>query len=382
MFDSRHIDSGNDSSFGEEPEISQLYSSFPDGNSPDLYQELSALSCSLELLQTEDLFRAADQGLFSSSAAIHDNRMTADQLGGLRLSVLFEELLSSGSARKIRDHLSIAFHSSRIVANMLRFRNEARNIRDQFSVATEARGPHYKHISRIGVLVKGELGGVQYDLAQPPTRRRNCQLLSAKALNVVSVVDYFLDETPLPTVDQIDLVQKMLSAITEGKEYKFGHAQLDKTVKQCQELHACISALPSGDAFFNKFSDLAEAAIKQVEGASSLELASKIGASTVGLSAVIPYCFDRDIDLKFLNAAEHFGSYVQIMDDIQDFEHDLRRGLKTPITAAEETEIAIEHAKEVAKAHYCACLSFLSDRHQNVYRSLVLLGGLVWKLRI
>ncbi len=245
-------------------------------------------------------------------------------------------------------------------------------------ISPGCRSDTVRRLQSLSSAMKGVVGSIQYDLTESHFGRSEAQIMSFEALYIASATDDVIDETELRLEEQVAVIKELLNTIKTGKPTNLGIGQLDMLSILAIDLNARISRSKDPYWFFEEYEILAEAAMQQVYGNTSPELTAKIGGGTMAISAVIPYCFDTNIDKRFLTAAKLFGGYFQILDDIMDFRHDKDKRIHTVITDSKNPAEAIKKMKKIATELYRQSMLHLQPREHAVYTTLDLLMRTKW----
>lgn len=256
----------------------------------------------------------------------------------------------------------------------------ALRVRNEFSPETQEGAPlPFKRLSLHGMLCKAEFGGIQADLARTgQVDRKLVQEISARTLAIVSVVDYFIDETDMRDSSKIALLESMKNSLRTGDVHSHQNLQLTKTSEACKKLYTAAADFPHGQLFIEEFCRLADAAISQIREPASLTTALQVGGLTGGVIASIPQAIKAEPELRLIKAARLFGAHVQLMDDVQDYAHDLEHGLHTPITSAIEPIRAAKDAFLISTQLYQKCTELLTVQERAIYEVLQKFGNLSW----
>lgn len=220
----------------------------------------------------------------------------------------------------------------------------------------------------------GPIGGSYFDLTKPTfseqsLSRLEVQLVTGAVIIATSKTDDIVDEHGLGLDERVATIQELFTTLTDGKSKEWRSPETAVISLLLLYIHQKISATPYGDLFFDEFGRVKDAALKQTTGQVSLEQAMELGSAYAGTLMSIPYCWDQKLPKRFLDAAHHFGAYIQIFDDLGDARHDKVHGIRTAITQA-ESHAEVAEARSIAIGHYKESLAALEPGERSFYRAL------------
>jgi hypothetical protein len=228
-------------------------------------------------------------------------------------------------------------------------------------------------------VAKGEIGGIHYDLTCSKFGRRHAQIISAQALTIINVADNLIDVQASTPQARERIVGSILHMINTGSKYESQNYSVNVLFPLCRDLHRRISSAPYSHRFFEEFEKLADAAIEQIRGNSSPEISRRIGAQTMALSAIIPYCFNSSLSSRYLFVAKQLGAYFNIIDDIKDVKEDTKQGIVTPMTAALDKNSLGMSLSASAEASFHEALQELEPHERVVCQTFKMMFSFYWR---
>lgn len=234
-------------------------------------------------------------------------------------------------------------------------------------------------LAGFGKPLKGVVGQIVYDLTGSCFGRVEAGIMSAEAAKIMTGSDSFIDETEpeLQVKEKIDAVRTLFETIETGELQEFGYAKLTAISLLCLDLYKRMSKNPHNELFLEECKKLSEAVIEQIEGNASFDVSYRIGSGTAAVINIIPYCFDDRTPQRFIEAARNMGAYCQILDDMRDYRHDLRRGIATVFTASPNLNETKKEALAKAFEYRKRCYDALeTSSEKRVYETLEFLFNL------
>ncbi|MCB0328590.1 MAG: hypothetical protein KDD70_02970 [Bdellovibrionales bacterium] len=296
--------------------------------------------------------------------------------------VLSNTFLQSVTFPTLEEHLHAFGAALSFLRRSVSFLPEALRIKTAIEPGYLDRlGEPYKRLPLGYLLGLGEMGGVHGDLAgQPESIRKEVCSLSAKAMAVVAVADYFVDELGLSVPEKKEIVKSLMRTIRTGIEEPFHFEQLRRASKISAEIHCQVSQYAGSKDFFESFENLVGVAMREIDGETGLNLAAQIGGGTVLLSGMLPRVIDPAVTRDIEEAAWNFGAFIKLVDDIRDYHHDMQAGITTIVTAESDPEHALVTILERANSHLCSAYSLLGEEGIRAYDSMIYLGRLKWHI--
>ncbi len=278
----------------------------------------------------------------------------------------------------LSDRLAVIFLIGKTNFSIVSRAQLVRYVRGLFAGFEDQDVPPKVH-SYLGLYMKACLGEIYYEQVKPDLERSRFLVHSMKLLSLLSVFDHYIDELSLSRDQRIRIFDDLEIAFLRGERRQSLFPQTARATDIASEMHAELSQLPGADWYFSQCKELLfDGSREEAFGTPSVEVVKKVGSGTLFAVAGILNAHDPKLPLRHIEAYKAFGAALNLVDDVADYEHDRRHGIRTSITAATAPESAMSHAQEQARAMFSTCIENLQGNEIHGYMALASLVRGKW----
>ncbi len=278
----------------------------------------------------------------------------------------------------LKEHLAVVHLIAKTSFHFLSHVDQARYVRGLFAGLAD-HGIQPKVHSYPGLFMKACLGDIYHQLTDSSFDRARFIMHSMQILSILSMFDYYLDEADLSLDERESISGDFENAFLRGERSKSRFQQTARAADITCEFHAQMTQLPGAAMYFEQCSELLfPAAREEAFGTPTVETSKQIGRGTLMLVGGILHAHDPQLPHRHIEAYGSFGAALNLIDDVADFEHDLKQGTLTSITVVSDTQAARRHALAQVRELFSACADNLQGDEIHSYMALASLVRAKW----
>ena len=280
--------------------------------------------------------------------------------------------------RSRKEQLSVLRLIAGTTFRILRRPDKARYVRGLFSGLAD-KGIPPKTPSYPGLCVKACIGDIYHQLTASSFDRNRFAMHSMQILTIFNIVDYYIDDLPLPLEEREAVFDDLEYAFLRGERRESQFQRTSRATDIACEFHAEISQMPGAEWYFSQCSELLfDLAREEAFGAPTVETTAQIGRGLIVAVAGILHAHDPQLPARHIEAYGDFWAAVNLIDDVADFEYDRAHGTRTSITVASDPEATARSALSEARALFSACVGNLQGKEILSYMALARLVRSKW----